>query len=94
MVGVVDGTKAWVKDAVIVPGPWVLTVEFKFVGTAIRIPEVALHVLNVQLFEPDASIEKTASAGSHEIPVGVVVPQLVGLANMTMEYSCWYAVVL
>ncbi len=83
-----EESKALVNDATMVPGTWALAVEFGLAGCAICIPAVALQMLKVQLFEPEATIEKTTPAGTHEVPAGVVAPQSVGLAAITMEYSC------
>ena len=83
-----DGSKFSVNEAVIVPRSWALTVEFKFTGRAISIPGVALQASKVQFLAPDTPIEKTAPAGSHDVPIGVVTPHFVGLAAIAMENSC------
>jgi hypothetical protein len=86
MLGADDGSRFSVNDAIIAPGPWALTVEFKFAVCAMDIPGVALHKLNAQLFETYAPIEKTNPAGSHDAPAGLAAPHFSGLAAIEMEY--------
>lgn len=81
-------SRGLVKDAVMLPGPWALTVEFMLVGCAIKIPEEAPHVLKAHPSELDASIENTNPAGCHDVPFGVVLAQSFGDAATSMEYWC------